>query len=100
MKRMILALAAVAALAIGIGAVSLSAEDTHNFGDCYYLMIDYCNQQAGNSPEGGYDVAYDTCVSWWYGNAKCAVETQYPTVVGNGAISTPPPAIPKRRRSK
>lgn len=68
----------------------LSAQN-HDNPDCYYLMTFQCNEEASNSPEGGYDQAYDACISWWYDHAKCGPNTPYPT-----AVSSPLPAQPSR----
>lgn len=59
---------------------------------CYEMMTNYCSAQAANSPEGGYDVAYDQCVANWYRTAGCATIT--PPETGN-RTRKPSKSLPK-----
>ena len=60
---------------------------------CYEMMVNYCSAQAANSPEGGYDVAYDQCVSNWYRTAGCATIT--PPATSNPARKPGNKSLPK-----
>lgn len=50
---------------------------------CYDLMIDWCNQQASNAAEGGWDVAYDACTADWLANSSIRCPT--PCATGSSA---------------
>lgn len=65
--------------------------------ECYRLMILQCNQEASNSPEGGYDQAYDACIANWYANAKCGSSTPFPTAAPGEVIGRPKQPRPVRK---
>lgn len=89
LRTIFLAVLFVAAVTIIVKApVHAGSQGGEN--ECYHMMVDYCTRQANNAAEGGFDAAYDACVSAWMASGNC------PTPPATGASRQKMPKAPTK----